>query len=182
MITKACKQALQSYLTWPATSNPNTNISPFSESIKDSSGNTKWLYYMGDKMIYSTAFSRSKTTSGVIIGTSDTPATDEDYELGELITDSNVIGVVNPVRGVDNNGYPYLILNVTVLNNTDAAITIREIGLISYNARCASTQSGGSAGDTNFLLDRTVLTNPVTLQPGRSTDIEYKIKVNMQFL
>lgn len=181
MITKACKEALRSYMVWPVVINPNTNKSLSPTAIKNVAGNDVWLYYASAKLIYSTDFSHSLTTSGVVIGSDNTPPTEDDYALGSLITDANVIGVVNPVRGVDNNGYPYLILNVTVLNNTDAAITISEIGLISFNFRCASTQSGGSTSDINLLLDRTVLTNPVTLQPGRSTDIEYKIKVDMQF-
>lgn len=181
MITRVARQALQSYLTWPALNTPNTAKCLFSESIKNTAGTTMWFYYMGNKMIYRVDFSRSATTSGVVIGSGNTPPTQDDYMLENLITSASVIGVVNAVRLIDD-GKPCLIMNVTVMNESGETITIREIGLISYDYFCATSQTGGSASNQNVLVDRTLLTSPVTLASGDCTDIEYKIKVDMAFM
>lgn len=93
------------------------------------------------------------TKCQIYLGTGNVTPTIDDYKLsGELVT-----GLTSQEKSTSatNNSITF---SATATNNTDAPVTIKEIGLGGYydNPACV------------FLLTRDVLTTPVTLNTGDS--------------
>ena len=143
----------------------------YNKPIKDRSNTT---YYPSHDPKTSTTMGFSTTTSGVIIGTGNTAATDEDIDLESQI--SSGITASTPVVTKGMNGTKCSIMLRYVLSNTTGAdIVIKEVGLRG------STQVASSAGATStsakyFLFDRTVLASPLTVPAGSSAALEYTIE------
>lgn len=131
-------------------------------------------YYPSGK---SESFTASATSAGISLGTDDTPATENDYNLGNTITDGISMTVSNKaVTFVD--GQPALKYMLTVTNTGAEAVNVREVG-IKQNVQC-DTYPGHIASSTPssahiVLIDRTVLDAPVTIQPGDAAAIEYSL-------
>lgn len=90
----------------------------------------------------------------IFLGTGNTAPTIDDYKLsGELIT-----GLTSQVQNTSatNNSITF---SATATNNTDAPVTIKEIGLGGYKS---------ASGACVVLLTRDVLATPVTLNVGDS--------------
>ena len=90
----------------------------------------------------------------IYLGTGNTAPTIDDYKLsGDLIT-----GLTSQVQNTSatNNSITF---SATATNNTDAPVTIKEIGLGGFES---------SAGACVVLLTRDVLATPVTLNVGDS--------------
>ena len=102
---------------------------------------------------------------GVVFGDGDTPPTLGDYKLsGNIIT--ALSAVANVARSIEN-GVAKAIAVYTLTNNSNADVTIREIGAIT----CYNTSSG-------YLVDRTVLDAPVTIPAGGIGQVVYTITFN----
>jgi hypothetical protein len=106
------------------------------------------------------------TTHGIVVGSSDTPVTRDDYKLGSQIlhgsgTGQLMYGAMSwdaPVA----YGTGYLTRGIRVFtNNSGADITVKEIGLYIYN------------GAYYFCIIRDVLTTPVTIPNGYSWTVRY---------
>ena len=96
----------------------------------------------------------SFTGAQIYLGTGNTAPTIDDYKLsGELIT-----GLTSQVQNTSatNNSITF---SATATNNTDAPVTIKEIGLGGFKS---------STGACVVLLTRDVLPTPVTLNVGDS--------------
>lgn len=92
-------------------------------------------------------------------GTGTTPPTIDDYKFsGDLVTPTLV-----PASGTAHNGSNGSIFAMVVINQTQEAMTINEIGLFRR------TQSGC------VMLTRDVLPQPVVLQPGESKGFQIYI-------
>lgn len=90
----------------------------------------------------------------IYLGTGNTAPTIDDYKLsGDLIT-----GLTSQVQNTSatNNSITF---SATATNNTDAPVTIKEIGLGGYKS---------ASGTCVVLLTRDVLPTPVTLNVGDS--------------
>lgn len=115
-------------------------------------------FMFGGPSGYSWSTSEGKT--GVVLGSGNTPATIDDYKLGQIITEGLNVSITkingNPVK-----------LTLLVTNTSDTPITIAEIGWATHISY------------TYALVDRTVLDTPVTIPSGGIGKIEYEIKINL---
>lgn len=99
------------------------------------------------------------------LGTGTTPPTEDDYCLESVIPDEMLSDQMSSVSYWMNTDTKTLyVVTHTVRNNSSSPITVSELG-ISFRFRCL-TSSSTAASYANFLLSRTVLENPVTIQPG----------------
>ncbi len=111
--------------------------------------------------------------NGIQIGSGNTAATENDYKLESQII-SGFTASVN-VSNIMDNGTHVLIFDITITNTGDSAITISEIGYVQ-SVQVASTVGGSGVSGYGFLLDRTVLPNPVTIAVGEYETIRYTLK------
>ena len=119
-------------------------------------------------------FTLTANNPGISVGSGGTAATEEDYQLESTIT-SGLNALVNRYCGVDNNGNPFLRFDIMLTNTTQSDITIREIGY-KQNLRCSNDLNGTSLSNRTCLLDRTVLTNAVTIEGDSYVVIRYILK------
>jgi hypothetical protein len=103
---------------------------------------------------------------GIVVGSSDTPVTRDDYKLGSQISHGNGTGqLVYGAVSVDapiTYGTGYLTRVTRVFsNNSGSNVTVKEMGIYS-------TQAGYS-----FCIIRDVLTTPVTIPDGYSWTVRY---------
>lgn len=92
-------------------------------------------------------------------GTGTTPPTIDDYKFsGDLVTPTFV-----PGSGTAHNGSNGSIFAVVVINQTQEAMTINEIGLFRTSLSCC------------VMFTRDVLPQPVVLQPGESKGFQIYI-------
>jgi hypothetical protein len=117
------------------------------------------------------ASSASAANGGLYFGSGTTPATKEDITLESLIASGLTIANGNIFFENDANGRHVISVDNVLTNTTDAPITISEIGLISGVANSSSKY-------TQVLFERTVLSSPITIAPGESKLITYKITFN----
>lgn len=100
------------------------------------------------------------TGSGVRVGSGSTAPAKNNYRLESEIETTS--GAVTAERGYSNNR-PYLRLTVSVTNTGTEAITVREIGYFQ-------TFDGNG-----YMLDRTLLSTPLTIAAGGTGQIVYTI-------
>lgn len=133
-----------------------------------------FLYYMD------TARCRTQPTSyassilnsypGVYFGTGSTPANKADYKLENLLTSG--LSITDGTRQYidEGNGVHSYYVTFAVKNTTEAEINIYEIGLFS--------PIPASSKYYCTLMERTVLTEPITIAPGATKLVTYKITFN----
>jgi hypothetical protein len=106
------------------------------------------------------------TSYGIVVGSSDTPVTRDDYKLGSQIahgsgTGQLMYGAVS-IDAPTTYGTGYLTRVIRVFtNNSGADITVKEIGVYYYNIY------------HYFCMIRDVLTTPVTIPNGYSWTVRY---------
>lgn len=122
------------------------------------------------------SISRSATSTGISVGTGGTPPTEFDYNLENTLLEGIDLTLTQAVSGMDGDS-SYVDLHLTVVNTSDAPITIREIG---YKQAALTTERPLATAtiDTVILIDRTVLDTPLVLQPNDAGVIEYKLQTN----
>lgn len=120
----------------------------------------------------------SHDNPGVYFGTGSTPATKDDYKLEAPLTSG--LTITNPSSvSLTNSGSTYIATASFILtNSTEAEINIREVGL--FTPVCNGVRSTpNSSGVYNILLmERTVLTEPITIPAGGSKLVTYKLTFN----
>ena len=128
--------------------------------------------YLGIPMYrFKTAYCKTSPTYGVYFGTDPTAATESDYKLGAAITSG--LSITNPSsfarsENVDAGTVTYSAL-FTVTNTSKAEIAIHEIGWYTDHT------SGSNSELFYIMLDRTVLDEPITIQPGETKYITYEL-------
>lgn len=120
-------------------------------------------------------FTTSRDSTGIQLGTGSTPSTEDDYTLESIITGGLNASSAITHCDVDSSGNPFLDLDLTVTNTSSNDITVREIGYCQ-TIQCTTTKGGTSYTGRSFLLDRTVLSNPVTIPAGQYAVIRYTLK------
>lgn len=176
MITKAYKIFCQMALL-------ATNNGKYAKGLpaNDVSGNAKFIvspHVTGSSYSVfpnvAVTFRGNATSAGFKVGSGDTTPTENDYTLESLITTvaQNNATFVNVA---DDDGDPCTIWQLTVTNTDASDITVKEVGFFQ-TLSCVTTQ-GSSSGSAAFMLDRTVLSTPVTIAPGTSKIINYMLKV-----
>lgn len=115
------------------------------------------------------------TSYGIMIGTGTTPATEDDYMLESKITSGVTASGTSHSVNVDESGNPYLEYLFTITNTSENDLTISEIGYVQIINAATSSGTASTSGDY-FLMDRTVLDNPVTIAASESAAIKYTLK------
>lgn len=124
------------------------------------------------------ANSTNESSFGVFFGTGSTPATLTDYTLANPITSGLTITNTTNLHGrvEDGNGGIELTGSFLLQNTTDAEMNIWEMGIITP---VGSGQSSGRVQAYPALMERTVLSEPVTIQPGGAKLVIYRVKLNL---
>lgn len=177
MITNNFKNWLATLLQSYQYSNPTANGYGMLPA-KNVSGDTRYLLSYTSAtfpVVATTTPTLGATSAGISVGTDSTAASVNDWNLGATITSGIALQTTQIVQGLDN-GNPYVEFRITVTNNTNASITINEIG---YKQPLYSRSEQGTSGSVNpymvFLFDRTLLTTPLTVGAGMSGVINYRL-------
>lgn len=145
------------------------NVSAFSYLRDDFASPSAQYPYMGRVNVGSLNYNNT----GIILGSGTTPATLDDYRLENRIVAANLTTSVDLTKSADENG-AYISALITITNTTDEAVTVAECGLHTGGA----SGSTGSAEKNFYLLDRTVLETPITIEPDGVGQITYTIRMN----
>lgn len=161
MLTRNAQRLFQAFFFSGGSSVPGintggtTDTNALSASSIASTSNVPNIFYC----------SSSYAQSGIYVGRGRTPATADDFDLEDLITSglsssssSSSVDFINS----ENKVIKTKILTLT--NKGSSPITIGEIATFFY--------SSGKA----YMLDRTVLDEPVTINPGEAKTITYSIE------
>ena len=111
------------------------------------------------------------STYGILVGSNDTPPTNEDFKLLEKIEHGDGTGQLeyDEMMFLDINisgGYVKLPFLRTFYNNSGATITVKEIGYVVNLYR-----------DSKYCLWlRDVLSPPVDVEQGKTLSVQYIIK------
>lgn len=182
MFTKAGKQALQVVAIQPGENSANNAKPMFPNSpVKNANGVDRWVSWINGALYNTFNPQTALTNSGVHFGSSDIAPSEDDYHLKEPITSGFNSSLVTSERGVDGTGKPYSVLSYTVTNRTSSNMTIKEIGIITWNIVCCNSSTATSASNDNILVDRTVLNSPVVIEPNQTATIRYKVTCSMTF-
>lgn len=103
----------------------------------------------------------------IYVGTGDSEPTENDYTLNSPLSLSSTITPTVSVEGDVGE----VILAYTLINDTEAQQTIKEIGL------CARIAPGNTTV-TNCLLNRRLLASPVTMEPNAIYTFQYRINTS----
>ena len=112
---------------------------------------------------------------GVYFGTGSTPANKANYTLESPITSGLSISNGTRLYVDEGNGIHSYHVTFAVKNTTESEINIYEIGLFS---KIELNDSSTSAKHCLALMERTVLTEPITIAPGATKLVTYKITFN----
>ena len=114
---------------------------------------------------------------GISVGKGATAAKETDVNLENTITSGINLNLTETVLGCDAPGNPWIQYKLTVTNTGSEAVTITEVG---YKQKLKGTRypKGTSASDVVCLIDRTLLSTPVTIEAGDAGVILYKLKTN----
>lgn len=172
MLTKNFKNMMAMVL-------PSVSGGPGLLPVKDITGNVRYFGTIQDTSSFpytrTNSYTATATAAGWTFGSGTTPATDDDYALESPITSGLSCSSASALRKLDANGYPYVTWAMTVTNTSNAPITISEIGY-KQNMYCTTALEGTSYGRYVFLIDRTVLTTPITIPAGQYAVVEYTLK------
>lgn len=119
--------------------------------------------------------------SGYVVGSGNKAESDQDYALDNMLT--NISGTCSfaTVTSVDGSYYGYR-ARLTITNISQEEITIREVGKFCGFARVSNKGdivSNVSNARSSFLIDRTLLSTPVTIPAGESRVVDYIMAFNV---
>lgn len=129
---------------------------------------------------HTTANTSARLNPGVRFGTGSTPANKDDYKLESPITSGLAItnptidttsGVTQIPMEVSDGKYTYVV-PFMVQNTTESEINIWEIGLFGEVGTSTSYRV------SHVLFERTVLSEPITIAPGETKTVTYKLTLN----
>jgi hypothetical protein len=171
MITKTAKAMSKCALI-------GTSAKRFGVEGKNISGATIYITRLANtNMIVS--FSMSESSTGISVGNGTSQESDDYYKLENTITSGlSLVGSISEVvdEGTDENGNIQTMFVITFRNTKSTSITITEIGYKSSVYAVTGT-NGGSATQQTILTDRTLLDNPITIQPNETGTIQYVLKL-----
>lgn len=122
----------------------------------------------GTTAYYDGASLASSQGAGVIIGDGDVAPAYDDYDLsGSQITDFTATTAVTSV--IDSNHHIIVTATYNITNTGASSFTVKEIGMAF----------GASDGTANsILMTRDLLATPVTIAPGDTGVVTYKIEIS----
>lgn len=109
----------------------------------------------------------------IVVGSDDTPATEDDYCIGSQITGLST-PVLTSCQHIENeDGTVTAYIDMAISNNTGSDVTIKEIARY-VSAKHAPTFKGSASSIGGIImLDRTVLNAPVVIPDGESSTVRY---------
>ena len=114
---------------------------------------------------------------GIYFGDGSTPATKNDYALSSVITSGLSFTNPNDVAvEIDGNGKYVVSAPFIVQNTSEAEINIYEFGV--FTPISTDTSASGSITWKMVLMERTVLSEPITILPGESKLVTYRLTFN----
>lgn len=121
-------------------------------------------------------FTLDKNAAGISLGTGVAAASKTDVNLANTITSGISATISSKVVGCAvGAGEPYLEYTITVTNTGSSAIVITEVAY-KQTVKAAAWVGATSAIDVVCLIDRTVLSSPVTIQAGDAGIVKYTLK------
>lgn len=174
MITKNFKALLSSILLKPATTDGGAyGFIP----VKITNGNTVYIWGGVNSSTYPCAMATnvvtSETSAGIVFGSGTSAPIENDYKIETVIT--GITGTVSYIRGFED-GDPYVKFQIVVTNNNASDIIVSEVAL-NQSIRTVATQGGtGSAATSVVCIDRTLLSQAITIPAGGQKIIDYKLK------
>lgn len=117
---------------------------------------------------YSNNTYANKSTLAILVGTGTTPPASSDYKLENQV----VLESVNDSCTMDPTGM--ISLTREFKNNTEAQVTINEIGMYVVSGRGRSTYTPHV-----FLIGRKLLDSPVTLNVNEIASFQYRIDLSV---
>lgn len=180
MITKAAKQAIQTFPIW-TTQNNASNAKPIfpSVSIKNTAGQDRWVSYVSGALLSGLTIQLNATNAGFHFGSGTTTPTENDYKLESDITSG--ISVVLNASARYSSPKPHMTFTFTITNTGSSNVTINEIGIVTASIQCCTSSSATSASSANVLIDRTLLDTPLTIAPSSTAALEYTVNCEMSF-
>lgn len=176
MVTKNFKNMMKLVLQ----SSETSSTKGFLPAKKAIDGSTHYLCCKMRSTVFpgSVATNFSYTFSpGVIVGSGNTPPTEDDYKLDTQITSGlTQSGSTTVVYGADSDGNPYKQMDMILQNTTASDIVIREVGYLQWLE--GSTVQYATTGNEQFpaLLDRTLLETPLTVPANNVAVLRYVLK------
>lgn len=173
MITKWWKNYIKGYLS------SGGSAYGFNLPIKATNGT---IYYVTSGSVSSfgnPTFQLNATNAGISVGTGDNTATDEDYILQTTIT-SGLSASITVSHGMDTDK-PYVTYNMVLTNSTASDITIKEIGYKLNIPGVTSVGATSGSSTRSVMIDRTVLSTPITVPAGGNAAILYTLKTDYTF-
>lgn len=145
----------------PSTSYPTySNFGVSMEYAQVQQGLKKWI---GSATPHS-------ANNGVMFGDGDTPPTENDYALsGNAISNTTITVTPTVTFETDSDGLGVTRGRYVIANISQSPVTIKEVAL--FAALYAPTSSA-------YLMDRTVLTEPLTIEVGGVGILTYEIATN----
>ena len=182
MLTRAAEQVLQTFFVQNGQSGTSSVVRIFpNEPIKDTSGNDRYLSYISTYYLWQPyAYINTLTNTGIRVGRGLTTPTKYDYYMENPINSDMTLTVTGTSRGT-NNGVPYVQFILVCTNTASSNVTISEIGYVNDDLYGFESPSSTSIRYMACLLDRTLLDNPVTIEPSQSASIKYTISCDMSF-
>ena len=167
-----------SYASMINAENATAKFYGLSAGVSDIGG---WMKYGRCQAIVgseSTYPHNSSNDAGVYFGTGSTPATVNDYRLESPITSG--LSITNPKDlAIKNEGNTYtLSSSMIVTNTTDSDINIYEMGVFTPVMQAYDKAPTTSQSIHYVLMERTVLSEPITVPAGESKLVTYKITFN----
>lgn len=132
------------------------------------------------KAMFEPSFPKTATTNdyGVWFGDGNVEPTLDDYNLsGTILLSTDASGTGSCVSTMNSNtGEASLTGTYTINNLRDTEIVIREVGIV-LNVKAATTATGSTSA-SYFLVERTLLDEPVHIAPGGFGQVVYTVKMN----
>lgn len=156
-------------------------------TVKNLAGTTYYLCGHNNGFPYSAnrALGLNATTGvNIIFGKGVTEPSKEDYKLTNQITSGlTLVGTIGKQvsyeEADDGRIIPTLILTIALQNTSSSSITISEIGYTATFGVKASKTATSASTTPVFLLDHTLLKEPVTLDAGQFGTITYTLKSDL---
>lgn len=123
-----------------------------------------------------------KYAAGISIGTGDSPESKYSNNLDSTIT-SGVTLTLTSTKAKKNGQYRVLEFTITITNTGSEQLVIKEVGYkqIVGAGRYIGDAALSSTAAVVFLVDRTVLTTPLTIQAGDAGILKYAIQFTETF-
>lgn len=174
MLTKWYKEILK-YLP---VSNSDMKYGP---QIKCTDGVNRYLYSKTNNSclpwLSTSIYTYNATGNGFRVGSGTTAPTENDYALESVITSGITGSGSTSVIHRNSDGNIEIVFALSIKNSSSSDVTIGEVGY--YGVQICGTQEGSSSNNQYMVMyHRAVLNSPVTIHPGDTAVINFRVIAN----